>query len=112
GGFYQSVLRAELAHRYGVAWEPIVNGQAEIAGTRPSCWRPSRSAPPRSKRFSGEGSKPSVSERAVTRPAGSEQPSPARPPRTHARASPARLWPNSQTAGGTRPRHSVGAATA
>jgi len=26
------VLRAELTHRYGVAFEPIVNGQAEIAG--------------------------------------------------------------------------------
>jgi conjugative relaxase-like TrwC/TraI family protein len=33
GGLYQSVLRAELSHRYGVAWEPIVHGQAEIAGT-------------------------------------------------------------------------------
>ena len=33
GGLYQSVLRAELTHRYGVAWEPIVNGQAEIAGS-------------------------------------------------------------------------------
>jgi conjugative relaxase-like TrwC/TraI family protein len=33
GGLYQSVLRAELTHRYGVGWEPIVNGQAEIAGT-------------------------------------------------------------------------------
>ncbi len=32
GGVYQSVLRAELSARYGVAWEPIVNGQAEIAG--------------------------------------------------------------------------------
>jgi conjugative relaxase-like TrwC/TraI family protein len=32
GGLYQSVLRAELTHRYGVAWEPIINGQAEIAG--------------------------------------------------------------------------------
>jgi conjugative relaxase-like TrwC/TraI family protein len=32
GGLYQSVLRAELSHRYDVAWEPIVNGQAEIAG--------------------------------------------------------------------------------
>ena len=32
GGLYQSVLRAELTHRYGVGWEPIVNGQAEIAG--------------------------------------------------------------------------------
>jgi conjugative relaxase-like TrwC/TraI family protein len=31
GGLYQSVLRAELTHRYGVAWEQIVNGQAEIA---------------------------------------------------------------------------------
>jgi conjugative relaxase-like TrwC/TraI family protein len=32
GGLYQSVLRAELTHRYGLTWEPIVNGQAEIAG--------------------------------------------------------------------------------
>ena len=32
GGLYQSVLRAELTHRYGVAWQQIVNGQAEIAG--------------------------------------------------------------------------------
>lgn len=32
GGLYQSVLRAELSHRYGVTWGPIVNGQAEIAG--------------------------------------------------------------------------------
>jgi conjugative relaxase-like TrwC/TraI family protein len=32
GGLYQSVLRAELTHRYGVAWGPVENGQAEIAG--------------------------------------------------------------------------------
>jgi conjugative relaxase-like TrwC/TraI family protein len=32
GGLYQSVLRAELTHRYGIAWGPIVNGQAEITG--------------------------------------------------------------------------------
>ena len=32
GGLYQSVLRAELTHRFGVEWRPIVNGQAEIAG--------------------------------------------------------------------------------
>jgi conjugative relaxase-like TrwC/TraI family protein len=32
GGLYQSVLRAELTDRYGVAWGPIVNGQAEIEG--------------------------------------------------------------------------------
>ena len=32
GGLYQSVLRAELTHRYGVAFTEIVNGQAEIAG--------------------------------------------------------------------------------
>jgi conjugative relaxase-like TrwC/TraI family protein len=32
GGLYQSVLRAELTHRYGVGWEQIVNGQAELAG--------------------------------------------------------------------------------
>jgi hypothetical protein len=32
GGLYQSVLRTELTHRFGVAWEPVVNGQAEIFG--------------------------------------------------------------------------------
>ena len=32
GGLYQSVLRAELSRRYGVAWGPVDNGQAEIAG--------------------------------------------------------------------------------
>ena len=32
GGLYQSVLRSEIAHRFGVDWRPIVNGQAEIAG--------------------------------------------------------------------------------
>jgi TrwC relaxase len=32
GGLYQSVLRAEPTHRYGVGWEAIVNGQAELAG--------------------------------------------------------------------------------
>ena len=32
GGLYQSVLRAELTHRYGVAFAEIVKGQAEIAG--------------------------------------------------------------------------------
>jgi conjugative relaxase-like TrwC/TraI family protein len=31
GGLYQSVLRAELTRRYGVEWDPIVNGQAELA---------------------------------------------------------------------------------
>jgi hypothetical protein len=33
GGIYQSVLRAELTHRYGVAFEPIVNRQAEISAS-------------------------------------------------------------------------------
>ena len=32
GGLYQSVLRAELTDRFGVAFGEIVNGQAEIAG--------------------------------------------------------------------------------
>ena len=36
GGYYQSVLRAELCARYGVAWGPIVNGQAELAGVDPA----------------------------------------------------------------------------
>jgi hypothetical protein len=32
GGMYQSVLRNELTHRFGVDWAPIVKGQAEIVG--------------------------------------------------------------------------------
>ena len=32
GRLYQSVLRAELTHRYGVVWGPVVKGQAEIDG--------------------------------------------------------------------------------
>ncbi len=32
GYLYQSVLRAEVTARFGVVFEPIVNGQAEIAG--------------------------------------------------------------------------------
>jgi conjugative relaxase-like TrwC/TraI family protein len=32
GGLYQSVLRAEVTNRYGVAFGDIVKGQAEIAG--------------------------------------------------------------------------------
>jgi conjugative relaxase-like TrwC/TraI family protein len=35
GGLYQSVLRAELTHRYGITWGPIINGQAEITGIPP-----------------------------------------------------------------------------
>jgi hypothetical protein len=35
GGLYQSVLRAELTHRYGIAWGPVIHGQAEIAGAPP-----------------------------------------------------------------------------
>ncbi len=35
GGLYQSVLRAELTAKFGVGWEPIVNGQAEITGLAP-----------------------------------------------------------------------------
>lgn len=32
GAIYQSVLRNELAHEFGIAWKPIVNGQAEMLG--------------------------------------------------------------------------------
>jgi len=35
GGLYQSVLRADLTHRFGVSWGPIVKGQAEITGVGP-----------------------------------------------------------------------------
>jgi conjugative relaxase-like TrwC/TraI family protein len=36
GGLYQSVLRSELTAKFGVGWEAIVNGQAEIAGLDPN----------------------------------------------------------------------------
>jgi conjugative relaxase-like TrwC/TraI family protein len=32
GGLYQSVLRAELTHRFGIGWGPVRHGQADIAG--------------------------------------------------------------------------------
>ncbi len=32
GGLYQSVLRAELTHRFGIGWGPVSHGQADIAG--------------------------------------------------------------------------------
>ena len=35
GAIYQSVLRNQLAHEFGVAWEPIVKGQAEMLGMPP-----------------------------------------------------------------------------
>lgn len=35
GAIYQSVLRNELAREFGVAWKPIVTGQAEMLGTPP-----------------------------------------------------------------------------
>jgi conjugative relaxase-like TrwC/TraI family protein len=36
GGLYQSVLRSEVTAKFGVGWEAIVNGQAEIAGFDPN----------------------------------------------------------------------------
>ena len=36
GGLYQSVLRSELTAKFGVGWEAIVNGQAEITGVDPA----------------------------------------------------------------------------
>ena len=77
GGLYQSVLRAELTHRLGVDWRPIVNGQAEIAGVpdellarvleahrrhRRRVGRQARRVPPR------EGRDPSRWERAALDP--------------------------------------------
>ncbi len=35
GGLYQSVLRSEVTAKFGVGWEAILNGQAEIAGLDP-----------------------------------------------------------------------------
>ena len=32
GGLYQTALRAGMIERFGVTWESVVNGQAEIAG--------------------------------------------------------------------------------
>ena len=48
GGLYQSVLRDELTHRFGVAWSSIEHGQAELPAYRTSCAMCSRSAGSRS----------------------------------------------------------------
>ena len=71
GGLYQSVLRAELTHRFGVEWRPIVNGQAEIAGVPDELLECSRSAPPTSTPRSPTSSTSSGTARAATRPGGS-----------------------------------------
>lgn len=36
GHLYQAALRAELTHRLGVGWTPVVKGQAEIVGMDPA----------------------------------------------------------------------------
>ncbi len=57
GGPYQSVLRAELTHRLGVEWRPIVNGQAEIAGI-PDELLTSGSSPRSNRRPAGTKARP------------------------------------------------------
>jgi conjugative relaxase-like TrwC/TraI family protein len=39
GFVYQAVLRGELTRRLGVSWQPVRNGQAEIAGVPPGLLR-------------------------------------------------------------------------
>ena len=102
GGLYQSVLRAELTHRYGVAWGPIVNGQAEIAGMPARAARRVLEAHrPGRRRSSPTRSTSSATGRAATRPGGSAPRSPARPPRTPV--------PTKTHAADRRPRRPVGA---
>ena len=75
GGLYQSVLRAELSHRYGVAWEPIVNGQAEITGLPPELLdgvlETGRSG---RRRARGQGGGVPGIDNSATRPGGSGRP--------------------------------------
>ncbi|MGH2547722.1 MAG: MobF family relaxase, partial [Actinomycetota bacterium] len=39
GSVYQAVLRDELTRRLGVEWQPVVNGQADLAGVSPELVR-------------------------------------------------------------------------
>ncbi|MGH8875460.1 MAG: MobF family relaxase, partial [Acidimicrobiia bacterium] len=39
GSVYQAVLRDELTERLGVSWQPVVNGQADLAGFSPELIR-------------------------------------------------------------------------
>ena len=48
GGLYQSVLRAELTHRYGVAWRRSSTARPRSPASRRSCWSGSPNAPSRS----------------------------------------------------------------
>ena len=75
GGLYQSVLRAELTHRYGIAWGPIVNGQAEIAGVPAELLEVFSKRTVAGRRRTGrQGRASSGPGRAGTRPAGSGPP--------------------------------------
>ena len=67
GGLYQSVLRSELTHHFGVAWGPIVNGQAEIAGIPKELLSVSPSGPPPSTSPSPPSSTPSATVTAASR---------------------------------------------
>lgn len=74
GGLYQSVLRAELTHRYGVVWGPIVNGQPRSPACPRRCSRCSPSAPSRSTARWPTRSRTSARGRAGTQPDGSTPP--------------------------------------
>jgi len=99
GGLYQSVLRAELTHQYGVAWEPIVNGQAETS---------SPSAPARSTSRWRRKSRSSAPVRVATRAGGSAPRGPARPRPIPVAARPATVSPICGHGGRPKPPSSGG----
>ena len=108
GGLYQSVLRNELADRFGVEWAPIVNGQAEIAGV------PKDLLAVFSKRAAAiddamaASSTSSVTVRAVTRRPRSAPPLSVKPPPIPGATSPGSVSPIWRHGGRARRPTSVG----
>ena len=82
GGIYQSALRNELSHTLGFEWEPIVNGQAEIAGIPKDVLRAFSKRTVRSRKRSTSRSRTSSKGKVATRRHGNAPRSPARPPAT------------------------------
>ena len=113
GGLYQSVLRAELTHRYGVGWGADRERPGRdrrharrAAGGVLEAHRPGRQLPsPTRSTRSGTG-------RDATRPAGSGPRSPARPPSDTRAAKTGASAVDLATAGATRPLRSAGPPTA
>jgi conjugative relaxase-like TrwC/TraI family protein len=108
GGLYQSALRSELTVRYGVTWQAIVNGQAELAGVPYELLECSRSAPARSTPHSARSWPSSAIGTVGIRHVGNARRWTERRRSTRVRASPARALPTCVRGGSPKPVSTAG----